>query len=264
MSKADRRRSRRKGTPIPFLVAGAVIALVIGWSLYSRAQPAPSSAPSEAAQVAALTTSVAAATFDQVGAGGLADPLKATAFTTLRGDAGKPLVVYVGADYCPYCASERWSVVAALSRFGTFRDLALTTSSSSDVYPDTPSFTFRGASYSSEIVEFSFVETADREGKPLATPTPVQRSALDRSDPRAAIPFLSVADRFVAVGSGYRPDVLAGRSHLEIARSLSDPTSAIARGIIGNANHITAAICEVTGDQPASVCSSAAVRGLAR
>jgi len=68
----------------------------------------------------------------------------------------------------------------------------------------------------------------------------------------------------VAVGSGYRPDVLAGRSHLEIARSLSDPTSAIARGIIGNANHITAAICEVTGDQPASVCSSAAVRGLAR
>ena len=36
---------------------------------------------------------------------------------------GKPLVLYVGAEYCPYCAAERCAMVQALSRFGTFSNL---------------------------------------------------------------------------------------------------------------------------------------------
>ena len=32
-----------------------------------------------------------------------------------------------GEDSCPYCAFERWGVVVALSRFGTFSDLHVTT-----------------------------------------------------------------------------------------------------------------------------------------
>jgi len=28
-----------------------------------------------------------------------------------------PLVLYVGAEYCPYCAAQRWSTIIALSRF---------------------------------------------------------------------------------------------------------------------------------------------------
>src|SRR6267143_6411690 len=33
---------------------------------------------------------------------------------------GKPEVLYVGAEYCPFCAAERWSMIVALDKFGTF------------------------------------------------------------------------------------------------------------------------------------------------
>ena len=39
---------------------------------------------------------------------------------------GKPEVLYVGAEYCPFCAAERWPVVVALSRFGTWSGLSAT------------------------------------------------------------------------------------------------------------------------------------------
>ncbi len=26
---------------------------------------------------------------------------------------GKPQIVYMGAEYCPYCAAERWAMVVA-------------------------------------------------------------------------------------------------------------------------------------------------------
>ena len=33
---------------------------------------------------------------------------------------GKPEVLFVGAEYCPFCAAERWPLIVALSRFGHF------------------------------------------------------------------------------------------------------------------------------------------------
>ena len=53
-----------------------------------------------------------------------------------------PRIIYVGADFCPFCAAERWALVIALSKFGTFNVLHYMTSSASDVYPSTPTFTF--------------------------------------------------------------------------------------------------------------------------
>jgi hypothetical protein len=32
-------------------------------------------------------------------------------------------MLYIGAEYCPYCAAERWPLVMALSKFGTFSNL---------------------------------------------------------------------------------------------------------------------------------------------
>ncbi len=47
---------------------------------------------------------------------------------------GRPEVLYVGAEYCPYCAAERSAVAVALSRFGTLHGLGQTASSPNDVY----------------------------------------------------------------------------------------------------------------------------------
>ena len=33
---------------------------------------------------------------------------------------GKPEMLYIGAEWCPYCAAERWAMAVALRRFGTF------------------------------------------------------------------------------------------------------------------------------------------------
>jgi len=249
--------------PLPLVAAGVLIAAFVGWSyLSSRATPAPSATAGEAAVVAAAATGVPADVLDRVGAGSASAHLTRTQLPLLKGTSGRPLVVYVGADFCPFCASERWSLVVALSRFGTFRDLGLTRSSSSDVFPDTATFSFRGSAYASDLVEFSSVETADRAGAPQERPDAVQQAAMDRSDPRGAIPFVSIADRYVGVGSGYSPDVLRGKTWMEIAEQLRDPASPVARAALGNANRITAAICEVTAGAPAAVCASPAVKGL--
>ena len=54
--------------------------------------------------------------------------------------------------------------------------------------------------------------------------------------------------------------MLEGKSRAEIAAALSDPTSDIAKAVVGNANVLTAAICEATGNKPSDVCTSAGVK----
>ena len=48
-------------------------------------------------------------------------------------DGKSPAMLYYGAEYCPYCAAERWAMTAALSRFGTWSNLKITASSHTDV-----------------------------------------------------------------------------------------------------------------------------------
>ena len=67
---------------------------------------------------------------------------------------GKPEVFYQGAEFCPYCATERWAMVQALSRFGTFSKLGETHSSTTDVYPDTKTLDFYQSVYTSPYITF--------------------------------------------------------------------------------------------------------------
>ena len=62
---------------------------------------------------------------------------------TLNGKS--PAMLYYGAEYCPYCAAERWAMTAALSRFGTWSNLKITASSHTDVDPETHTFSYYGA-----------------------------------------------------------------------------------------------------------------------
>jgi thiol-disulfide isomerase/thioredoxin len=50
---------------------------------------------------------------------------------TIRRD-GKPLVFFMGAEYCPYCAAERWAIVRALQEFGQWSGLKQTISAARD------------------------------------------------------------------------------------------------------------------------------------
>ncbi len=261
-------------------LTGAVVAVVVVVGIFiavaqlggkgGGGTPAAAETPVPAAVLDAVTRpqpGVLAA----VGTGGLPTPLQALPSGTppLRGSGGKPEVLYVGADYCPFCAAERWSLVLALSRFGSFSNLHLMTSSSTDVFPDTPTFTFFGSSYTSQYLQFVPVETETRDQAPLQTPTPAQQALVNAFDgppfssTSGGIPFVDFGNRWVAISSGFSPGVLDGMTWQQIAAALSNPNAASTRAIAGNANQITAAICALTGNQPAAACAAAPVPQLA-
>ena len=213
-----------------------------------------------------LLTRVPPATLARVG-GGAGHPLiRVREKAAIAKVAGKPVVLYIGAEFCPYCAAERWALVNALSRFGTVSGISLALSSADDVYPSTSTVTFRGVGYASPYISFQAVETEDVSHEPLQVPTVRQARLWDifttaphgpPNAPRRAIPMTYVAGRYFTVGSQFSTSVIAGLSHLQIARQLADPRSAVSQNVIGAANRITAAICAVTGNRPVSACTTA-------
>ena len=264
--QAAKRQTIWRG-PAPIVGVVVVVAAVIAIFVFAaRGAPGQAPVPSPATNSILISkvTTVPPSVFDSVKGG--ADTITAykvaPAGDMLKNAAGKPIVLYIGAEYCPYCASQRWGLIAALSRFGTFSGLGLSTSSSKDVFPNTPTFTFRGATYTSDLIEFQAVETSDRDQRLLRNPDPTQQKSMDRFDPDGSIPFLSIADRYDMSGSAFSPDVLAGKTWDDIAAAMRDPSSQISKNIIGFADRTTAAICAVTNGQPADVCTSASVQGL--
>jgi hypothetical protein len=213
---------------------------------------------------------VPAAALDNVGSpSSVVAPSRTGTGSILRAADGKPLVTYIGAEYCPYCAAERWGIAVALSRFGTFSNLSATHSASNDVYPDTQTLSFYGSKYSSPYLDFAPVEEATNQavGSSYATlqqPTAAQANLLTRYDPQGSIPFLDIGNKYVVIGASYSPQVLAGLSQAQIAAQLANPKSPVAQAIDGTANEITAAITQVTGQQPNSVASSPVIESIAR
>jgi len=213
--------------------------------------------------VLTIITTLPASEFDAIGQGSAnAALVKPASGAALTGSTGKPEVFYYGAEYCPYCAAQRWPVIIAMSRFGTFTGLQTTSSSSTDVYPNTVTFSFRNAKFTSQYVDFAGVETTDRDQNPLQSPTAAEEQLVRQYDTGGTIPFLDYGNRNVSNGAYFSPEVIAGMSWLAVADSLQQTDSPQARAIIGSANVVTAAICKMTSDQPTAVCASATIQGL--
>jgi hypothetical protein len=167
---------------------------------------------------------------------------------------GKPAIVFVSEESCPFCAAERWSVAVALSHFGTWSHLGSTTSSATDVYPDTATLSFRTAVYQSTELTLRTTELADNAGRPLQAQTPLDTRLIDafdvppyvnNADQSGAVPFLDIANRYILAGAQYNPQLLAGLSATQIASQLSNPSSPVAQAIDGSARLIIAAIDQV-------------------
>ena len=204
-----------------------------------------------------------------VAAGGQSGNLLPVAGGTLLKDAsGKPMVVYVGAEYCPFCAAERWSIAIALSRFGTFNNLREIESSSTDTRPDTHTLTFYKSTYSSSSIDFSATEVQDRAGKALETMSPAIGSIFTKYDVTpltlltGQFPFLDIGNKYVLNNTSYDPEILAGLTWDQIAAKMQDPTDPVCKAILGNANFIDAAICLATGDRSSAVATSPSIQAI--
>ncbi len=187
-----------------------------------------------------------------------------------------PEVLYVGAEYCPFCAAQRWSTIIALSRFGTWKDLGDTASSSVDSYPNTPTFTFLKASYSSPYLVFRGIERYSNVTDPnnafyypLMPITKAENANITKYDVstymgfssanNGSIPYISMGNKFFVSGASYTPALFQGETRDAVASNLSTPTSPITAAIIASANYQTAALCNLTKQQPQSVCASPGV-----
>lgn len=221
-------------------------------------------------------TGVPASAFDQVGTGGklqLHYPVKLNG-RPVRVD-GKPYVMYLGADYCPFCAAERWSLVVALSRFGTFHNLKTTFSGSQDVFPNTPTFSFHGASYTSPYITFQGVETytntvVNGAYTPLDRPTALEAQLFTTYDrppyfeKQGSIPFVDFGNAYGVSGAGYEPTMMQGETMAAVAAALKDPSTTISQAVLGVSNSLSAAVCAIDGGRPASVCQSSGVKAAAK
>lgn len=236
----------------------AVVAVIVVIGATRSSKPADASRPAPSAAVLAAVTSVPGTVLDGIGAGSVTGAPKGVSDAPLA-DSGKPQVLYIGAEFCPYCAAERWPLVQALSRFGTFTGLKTVHSSPTDVFPNTSTFTFHGATYRSDVIAFTGKELETVTGARLDQPTVAENALWKKYTGKGSFPFLDIAGKYVATGPSYDPTVLKGLSAEDIAAVLADPTSAVARAVDGAANVLTAAICKSTGNQPANVCSAAGV-----
>ena len=260
----------------------AVIVVVVAFVLIKAAQNPPGPARPGSASAASSTgtalpasvltdiATVPQATLNAVGAGTTYSGSVISVPGPPAATGGKPEVLYIGAEYCPYCAAERWAMAVALSRFGTFSGLhGIHSAGGAELYPDTPTLTFYKSTYTSTYLTFAPVEETTVSRATLQNPTKQQQALFKKYDgPRyvggeaGAIPFIDIGNKYLLVGAQYSLQALAGNTWSQVVAALHDTSSAIARGADGAANILTAAICKLTSSQPANVCGSPAIRGL--
>lgn len=264
-------RSAQRGKIIALISVVIVLVIIAGLILVKLNKTTVTVTPTSGlapAKVVAAVTHVPQSAIASIGYNSsipLPTPINAKS-ALVKG--GKPEFLYMGADYCPYCAAQRWALVVALSHFGTFSNLGETSSSSTDRYPNTQTFSFHGATFVSPYISFVGVELetniplSNGAGwTPLDKPTAQENNLLATWDkppytPTAAgIPFVDIANKYVMGGASYSPAILQGLSMATIAGSLSSTSTAPSKAILAASNVITATICKVTNNQPSNVCS---------
>ena len=272
---AEKRAEQRRRL---FITGGAVlgvIVIVVAFILV-KSMSSPTTTPTSTARaplpasVANQVTNVPASALATVGKGSVLQ-FNPVPITKVTGPAltsnGKPEMLYIGAEYCPYCAATRWSMAVALSRFGTLsKPLHGIHSSSSDVYPDTATLTFYKTGYNSKYLAFTPVENENINRSLLQPTTAQQNQVWARYEPdptQRGYPFISFGNKYVLKTPIYNPAVLKGLTWSQIAADLHNPSSPVAQGVLGGANYITAAICKMTNNQPASVCAAPSITAVA-
>jgi thiol-disulfide isomerase/thioredoxin len=176
---------------------------------------------------------------------------------------GKPELLYIGAEFCPYCATERWPLVLALSKFGTFHNLSTIHSAGGDeVYPDTPTFSFYKSTYTSPYLTFTPVEEETITHGVLQNPTAAQQAIVDKYDTSNDIPFIYFNGKAIIDDAEYNPALLGSqeygpaskRTFQQIAKTITAQNSALASNVTADAGVIVSMICRMTGGKPAAVC----------
>lgn len=264
--EAKRTRNRRYAILTIGLVICIVAVLVIvkvtggggsGPGVVDQSSP-PAGTSIPAATLAKLA-SVPMSTLNSAPTGGILQAPQSVANPALTAN-GKPEILYLGAEWCPHCAAERWALYVALSKFGTFSPQPGHIHSANRD-GNVPTLTFYGTTYSSPYLSFVPVEvyTNHPSGNgytTLQTPTASQLHLWQNSN-GGHFPFVDLGGKQILSGAQYSFADLQNLSFSTVATQVGNNSTAIGANIDASAAELVKTICSsLTHGQPTSVCSS--------
>lgn len=139
----------------------------------------------------------------------------------------KASFVYVGGQFCPFCAMQRWAIVMALSHFGNFSSLGNFTSAEDKV----PTYDFSSASYSSAQVDFQSVELYNNQYPTYsAYESLTGLASTDYSNyGTGSIPFICIAGSIYRSGAGpsFNLNSFKGQSFSTIQTQVNSKSGAL-------------------------------------
>ncbi len=169
-------------------------------------------------------------------------------------NTGKPVVLYVGGEFCMYCALQRWALVLALSRFGSFSGLHYMTSGPNE--GDLPTFTFVASTYASSYVTFRPFELEDRSNPPKQLQSLPSNYTAIWGEYGGGFPFIDLGNTYVVSGSLLADtSILQGKNWTSIIGNIAASDSGGIQ-VREAANLLTAAICKLTQGAPPGVCGA--------
>ena len=259
-------RNRRSGIVAIALVVLIVAVLVIvkvagggGSGTVTDVASPPAGTPIPAATLAKLQ-SVPISTLTAAPTGGIVTAPQAVNARALTAD-GKAELLFIGAEYCPHCAAERWPLYIALSKFGTFSPQPGRIHSANED-GDVPTLTFYGTTYSSPYLTFTPVEvyTNKLQGDgyaPLQTPTQAQLTLWANTN-GGSFPFLDFGGKKVLPSAQYLFTPLENLTFSNVASQVGNNSTEIGADIDASAAQLIATICgSLSNEQPSNVCSAA-------
>ncbi len=173
---------------------------------------------------------------------------------------GKPEMLFIGAEFCPHCAAERWALYVALSKFGTFSPQPGRIHSANED-GDVPTLTFYGTTYTSPYFTFTPVEVDTNKPQgdgyaPLQTPTEAQLTLWQDAN-GGSFPFVDFAGKEVLPSAQYLFTPLQGLPFSTVAAQVGENSTAIGADIDASAAQLISTICgSLSGQQPVAVCSA--------
>ncbi len=264
--QARRARTRTYGIVTIALVVVVVAVLVVvkvagggGSSGVVDVPSPPAGTPIPAATLAKLQ-SVPVSTFAAAPTDGIITTPQSIDNPALTA-GGKPELLYIGAEFCPHCAAERWPLYLALTKFGTFSPEPGKIHSA-NLEGDVPTFTFYGTTYTSPYFTFTPVEVytnkpAGNGYTVLQTPTQAQLTLWTNTN-GGSFPFVDFGGKTVLASAQYSYGPLQNLQFSAVAAQVGHNSTQIGADIGASAAQLISTICSsLSHGQPAAVCSAA-------
>jgi hypothetical protein len=242
------------------VIVAVVVVVAVAGGGSSSASSRKAATPAEVGQVQSISMQTLTSAVGRVGPQNL--NYASTAAGGTLTSAGKPQVLFIGAEFCPICAAERWPMTIALMKFGTFTNLQTTHSAVADGNAGT--WSYEGATYTSKYLTFTPYElyTNQPSGnyyKKLDNlPSGPQGIWTANQGSNLTFPFIDFGGKEVLESAQYNPSVIYYHNFTNVLNAVGNNDNSIGAYVDASAAVFVKYLCGVTNGQPGDVCSAVA------